>query len=174
MWADTSRLVFGSKERRARLQALRSVALLEFGKGLLVLAAALSMLFWVDPGDVASWFIDFLHMSPDRHFAQLLLHMADSLSNAKEWVVLAGACSYSGLRFTEAVGLWRARPWAEWIALISGAVYLPFEIRLLAHRVTVFHAAVLLVNLAIVGFMFYLRIYVPRHENRDPSATAIH
>jgi len=46
--------------------------------------------------------------------------------------------------------------------LISGAIYLPYEIRLLAHRVTIFHVSVLLINLAIVAFMFYLRIYLPR------------
>jgi len=28
------------------------------------------------------------------------------------------------------------------------------------------HIAVLVVNVAIVAFMFYLRIYVPRHELR--------
>jgi uncharacterized membrane protein (DUF2068 family) len=168
MAQQTTKLAPGTYEHRARLQALRSVALLEFLKGLLALAAAFSILFWVDPSDLADRFLDFLHISPDRHFAQLLLRMADSLSNAKEWVVLVAACSYSGLRFAESVGLWRARPWAEWIALVSGAIYLPFEIRLLAHRVSWFHVGVLVINVAIVGFMFYLRIYVPRHEGHNP------
>ena len=72
------------------------------------------------------------------------------------------ACIYSGLRFAEGYGLWNAKAWAEWIALVSGAVYLPFEIYKLAHRVTPLHAAIFLVNLAIVAFMFYLRIYLPR------------
>lgn len=162
--SDVSSLVPGSREHRARLQALRTVALLEFAKGLLVLAAAFSLMFLVDPSDLAGWFLDFLHISPDRHFAQLLLRLADSLSNAKVWVIIVTACSYSGLRFAEAYGLWKAKAWAEWIALVSGALYLPFEIRLLAHRLTLFHVGVLIVNLAIVAFMFYLRIYVPRHE----------
>ena len=48
------------------------------------------------------------------------------------------------------------------VALISGAIYLPYEIRLLAHRMTLFHVSVFLINLAIVAFMFYLRIYLPR------------
>lgn len=172
MGSDESKLVPGSHGHRTRLQALRTVALLEFAKGLLVLAAAFSLMFLVDPSDLAGWFLDFLHISPDRHFARLLLHLADNLSNAKVWVIIATACSYSGLRFAEAYGLWKAKAWAEWIALVSGALYLPFEIRLLAHRVTLFHAGVLIVNLAIVAFMFYLRIYVPRHEawSSPPSA----
>ena len=122
---------------------------------------------------MAEWFLQLLHISPDRHFAQLLLRMADRLSDAKVWVVVTVACCYSGLRFVEAYGLWRARAWAEWIALISGALYLPIEIRLLMHRVTLLHAGFLIVNLAVVAFMFYLRIYVPGRDRRNPPGTPI-
>jgi uncharacterized membrane protein (DUF2068 family) len=149
-----------AKQRR-RLQALRSIALLEFAKGIAVLAAAIS-LYWVDPTDVVGGFLDFLHISPDHHIAQLLLRSADNLSNASMWSIILMACVYSGLRFAEAFGLWRERAWAEWIALISGAIYIPFEAYKLAHRVSLLHASVLIVNLAIVAYMFYLRIYLPR------------
>ena len=145
---------------RRRLQALRTVATLEFAKGVAVLAAAIS-LYWVDPTDVAGAFLDFLHISPDHHMAQMLLHSADILSNASMWSVILVACVYSALRFTEAFGLWRARPWAEWIALVSGAMYIPFEIVKLARHVSWFHVSILLINLAVVAYMFYLRIYLP-------------
>ena len=148
---------------RRRLQALRTVATMEFAKGVAVLAAAIS-LYWVDPTDVVGAFLDFLHISPDHHMAQLLLRSADVLSNASMWSVILVACVYSALRFTEAFGLWRARPWAEWIALVSGAMYIPFEVVKLAHRVSWFHVSILLINLAIVAYMFYLRIYLPRLE----------
>lgn len=146
---------------KTRLQALRTIALMEFAKGLAVLAAAIS-LYWVDPTDVVGSFLDFLHISPDHHLAQLLLRSADSLSNASLRSVILIACLYSGLRFAEAFGLWRARVWAEWVALVSGAVYIPFEAYKLAHRVSIFHVSILLVNIAVVAFMFYLRIYLPR------------
>ena len=166
-------LVPGSKEHRARLQALRTVALLEFLKGLLVLAAALGIAFFVDAKDVAEWFLNLLHISPDRHIAHLLLRLAGRLSDAKVWVVVTVACSYSGLRFAEAYGLWRARAWAEWVALISGALYLPVEVRLLVHRVTLLHVAFLVVNVAVVAFMFYLRMYVPRHDRKTSPPSFI-
>jgi uncharacterized membrane protein (DUF2068 family) len=148
-------------EHRARLQALRTVALFEFAKGLLAIATAAS-LYWVDPSDIAGHFLDLLHISPDHPVAQLLLRSANTLSNLSVWGIVLLASIYSGLRFIEAYGLWTARAWAEWIALISGAAYLPFEIYKLLERLSAFHAAVLLVNLAIVAFMFYLRIYLPR------------
>jgi len=156
-----------SKEHRARLQALRTVALMEFIKGLLVLAAALGVAFFVDPKNVAEWLLNLLHISPDRHIAHLLLRLAGRLSDAKVWVVVTISCSYSGLRFVEAYGLWRARAWAEWVAMISGLLYLPVEVRLLVHRVSLLHVSFLVINLAVVAFMFYLRIYVPRHEGKN-------
>lgn len=164
------RFVPGSIEHRARLQALRSVALVEFAKGAFVLVAAIS-LYWIDPSDVADAFLSFLHISPERHFARLLFSWADKLSNITFLHIIVLAGIYSGLRFAEAYGLWRARAWAEWIALVSGALYLPIEIRLLAHRVSLIHATVFLVNLAIVLFMFYLRIYSPAHERRKASGS---
>jgi uncharacterized membrane protein (DUF2068 family) len=153
------------QDHRARLQALRSVALLEFAKGAIVLAAAIS-LYWIDPTDVAGAFLSFLHISPDHHFARWLFMLTDRLSDIKFWQIMVGASCYSGLRFAESYGLWRERAWAEWIALISGTVYLPVEIKLLAHRPSLLHAAVFVVNLAVVLFMFYLRIYIPQEKRR--------
>ena len=158
---SNTELVLMRAAHHRRLQALRTVALMEFAKGLAALAAAIS-LYWVDPSDVVDAFLEFLHISPDHHFAQMLLRSADFLGNASMWWVILVACIYSGLRFAEAVGLWRARPWAEWIALVSGAMYIPFEVVKLAHRVSLLHAGILLINVAVVAYMFYLRIYLPR------------
>jgi uncharacterized membrane protein (DUF2068 family) len=168
MRLDRLKLI-ASEEHRARRQALRSVALVEFAKGAAVLVAAFG-LYWLDPSDVADAFLNFLHISPDHHIAHLLFSLADRLSDITIWHVLVGACFYSGLRFAEAFGLWREKAWAEWIALISGTIYLPVEIRLMAQRVSLLHVSVFLINVAIVAFMFYLRIYVPRQEKQKSDA----
>lgn len=165
-------LILGSEEHRARRQALRSIALLELVKGIVVLGAAIS-LYWIDPGDIAEAFLNYLHISPDRHFAHMLFGLADRLSNVKLWHVVLVASIYSGLRFAEAFGLWRARAWAEWVALVSGAIYLPYEINRLAHKVSLLHVSVFLINLAVVAFMFYLRIYVPRKEASAAKTDAV-
>ena len=85
----------------------------------------------------------------------MFLDWADSLTTAKIWTVAAAALSYSVLRFIEAYGLWYARAWAEWIALVSGTLYLPFEIYKLIHKQNLFHVSVLLINLAVVFYMAY-------------------
>jgi uncharacterized membrane protein (DUF2068 family) len=147
-------------DRQAQLKLLRAVASFELAKGLVVLLAGCSVLFLVhkDTGDVADTFLRLLHISPDHHFAQVFLTWADNLTDTKLWAVAGVATVYAILRFTEAYGLWKARAWAEWIALVSGAMYLPFEIYKLIERATPLHVGILVVNLAVVLFMGHLRL----------------
>ena len=144
--------------RNRNLQALRAVASFELAKGLIVVVAALGVVFAVghDPWDIADAVLRLLHISPDHHFAQVFLDWADTLTDAKLWMIAAVACVYSILRFVEAYWLWYARTWAEWIALISGSLYLPFEVYKLIHRASLFHISVLTINLIIVLYMAYL------------------
>jgi uncharacterized membrane protein (DUF2068 family) len=145
------------------------VATLEMTKGMIVLLAACGVLLLMqreDPWDIADGLLRLLHISPDHHFAQVFLDWADSLTNAKIWTVAAAGLSYSVLRFLEAYGLWYARAWAEWIALISGAMYLPFEIYKLIHRQSLFHISIFLINVAIVLYMVYA---LKTGESRRPT-----
>jgi len=146
-------------EHGANLQVLRAVASLELAKGLIVLLAAAGILLMVhreDTWDIADGLLRLLHISPDHHFAQVFLDWADSLTESKVWAVAAVAVAYSILRFVEAYGLWYAKAWGEWIALISGTIYLPFEVYKLIHKQSLFHISILLINLAIVAYMIYV------------------
>lgn len=145
-------------EHEPHIRVLRAVASLELIKGIIVLAGIFGILFLVhtDPGDVADWCLTVLHISPDHHFAQVFLDWADSLTDKKLWVVAGVAAVYSILRFVEAYGLWKARAWAEWIALVSGTLYLPFEIFKIVTKPNLFHFSLLLINLAVVLYMAYV------------------
>jgi uncharacterized membrane protein (DUF2068 family) len=145
--------------RSGQVKVLRAVASLEVAKGLVVLVAGCSILFLLhkDTYEVAENLLRILHISPDRHFAHVFLRWADSLTDRKLWAVTGVAIIYSMLRFVEAYGLWKARGWAEWIALVSGTIYVPFEVRELIHRLSLFHISLLVINIAIVLYMAYLR-----------------
>jgi uncharacterized membrane protein (DUF2068 family) len=153
-----TKIVGACDKHDTNLQVLRGIATLELTKGMIVLLAAVGILLMMrreDPWDIADGLLRLLHISPDHHFAQVFLDWADSLTIAKIWTVAAAALSYSVLRFIEAYGLWYARAWAEWIALVSGALYLPFEIYKVIHRQNLFHVSLLLINLAVVFYMAY-------------------
>lgn len=149
-------------ERRElhKLEAIRAIATVEFAKGVIVLLLAFGVLSLVRNGnlwDFVEGILDFLHIDLDGRFAQRFLELADRLSDTRLWVLAFYAGCYCVLRFTEAYGLWKARVWAEWVALVSGAIYLPFEIYELFRRITIIRASVLIVNLGIVLYMLYLR-----------------
>jgi uncharacterized membrane protein (DUF2068 family) len=146
--------------QRRRAAGLRTVASLELGKGLVVLLLGFGFVSLVhkDAWDVAETLLHFLHVNPDRRYAQVFLNLADNITDAKLWAMAGGALAYSIVRFVEAYGLWLERTWAEWFALISGALYVPFEAYELVRRPNMIHLAVLLINLGIVLFMLYLRL----------------
>jgi uncharacterized membrane protein (DUF2068 family) len=148
------------------------VASVEFLKGLLVLLAGFGVLSLVhrDAWDVAESFLEWLHISPETHYAQVFLNLADQVTDKKVWAVAIGALAYSSLRFAEAYGLWGARPWAEWLAMISGAIYLPFEAFELVRKPDLVRLAILLINLAVVLYMVFLRMQA--RERVTPTAPA--
>jgi len=131
-------------------KGLRTVATLEFTKGVLVLAATFGFVEIIrkdiDLEEAAQNLLYFLHVDA-----------AGRMMDANVATVLAIAFLYSGLRFIEAYGLWRTRVWAEWLAIISGAIYLPFELYSLIRRPTLAHWIILLINIAVVVYVAWVR-----------------
>ena len=149
-----------------QLKALRAVASLELAKGLIVMLAGFGVLSLRhhDVWGVADSLLSLLHINPDRHYARVFLDWADEVTDTKLLVIAIVAMAYSLLRFCEAYGLWRERAWAEWLALVSGALYVPFEVWDLIHKPGWIRAGVLAVNLLVVAYMAYLRIEERRRE----------
>src|SRR6202161_3400023 len=140
--------------------ALRSVAVFEATKGIIVLLLGLGLLKLVHKNldEFAEQLIRFLHASPGGRLSNLFVHAADKTRDIGLWVLAAAAIIYSLVRFAEAYGLWNAREWAEWFALLSGAMYLPWEAYSLLRHPHPIKWIVLLANLAIVVYMLVLRI----------------
>lgn len=157
-----------SGAHRQHLAGLRAVAGLEALKGVLALLAsfALFTLLHKDIGDIAENVIEFLHLNPAHRLVQVFLKAADNVSDNK---IVAFACVgfvYALIRFVEAYGLWRARSWAEWFAIISGSAYLPLEIVGLIRHPNPLHWTVLLVNILVVLYMIYVRWDVLREGKK--------
>ncbi len=138
---------------------LRAVAVFESTKGLLVLVLTALVVVWRDRmEDLAEELLYHLHIGFEHRWTQVLLHGASNLSDMRVWSVVAVALSYAAVRFVEAWGLWQRRVWAEWFALLSGALYLPLEIVKVAEHRRWEAIAILAINLAIVFYMLEIRI----------------
>ncbi len=144
--------------------ALRSIATVEALKGAAALTAGLGLLLLLhkDAAELAEHLLSALHLSPEGHFSRALVHAADTVTDAKLWAIAAASVIYSTVRFVEAYGLWNARVWAEWFALLSGAIYLPWEIYEILVHPGPLRWGLFLTNLAIVVFMLWVRIEASR------------
>jgi len=148
-------------EDHGHRRGLRTVSLLEASKGVLVLLVAFGFAeiihLHIDLEDAAQNLLYFLHIDPDRRISHALMHAAGRMMDADVLTVLAIAVAYSGLRFIESYGLWRQRVWAEWLAIVSGAIYLPLELYNLIRRPNAVHWVILFINIAIVVYIAWVR-----------------
>lgn len=159
-------------DHKSHVAGLRAVALFEAFKGVIVLLVEIGLLSLLhkDAGAIAESFVRHLHINPEQRFAHTLLHAAGNMTDARLWALAGGAAAYATVRFVEAYGLWHARVWAEWFALLSGTLYLPWELYELVDKRTPLRWAVLLANLAIIAYMLYVRIDACRPgEDCEPN-----
>jgi uncharacterized membrane protein (DUF2068 family) len=140
--------------------ALRSVAMFEATKGIIVLLLGLGLLKLVHKNldEFAEQLIRFLHASPGGRLSNLFVQAAGKTTDKGLWALAAAAMVYALVRFAEAYGLWNEREWAEWFALLSGAMYLPWEVYSLLRHPLPIKWIVLLANIAIVLYMLVLRV----------------
>jgi uncharacterized membrane protein (DUF2068 family) len=92
----------------------------------------------------------------------VFIDAATRVTDTRLWLLASGAFAYAVVRGVEAYGHCRLRAWAEWLAILSGAIYLPIEIYELVHHATALKAAILLTNAGIVGYVCYVRLVRPR------------
>jgi uncharacterized membrane protein (DUF2068 family) len=147
--------------RHTHKGGLRTVAVFEALKGALALASAyvLTVMIRRDVNfeDAAVHILFSLHINPSRHWSQEFLHAADKISGMNIAMIGAIAITYAALRFAEAYGLWKQRAWAEWLAIISGCAYLPFEIYKVIRRPNTLHWAILGINILVVLYIAWVR-----------------
>jgi uncharacterized membrane protein (DUF2068 family) len=132
--------------------ALRAVAFIEAAKGAVVLLAATGLLSLVhrDLNDLAARLVRHAHLNPASHYPHIFLDAVSHVGDSRLVMLALGAAAYSAVRFVEAWGLFRERAWAEWLAAVGGAIYLPVEIGHLVRRPHALGAAVFVANLVVV------------------------
>jgi uncharacterized membrane protein (DUF2068 family) len=154
------------------VDGIRAIAIYEAAKGALVLAAGFGLLGLLhrDVQAIAERLVRFSHLNPAAKYPRIFIEAAEHVTNAQLWWLAAGAAAYATVRGFEAYGLWHGRAWAEWLALVAGALYLPVEYYHLWHRFTWMKLAIVAANLGIVAVM----AYALRHRARQEQELADH
>jgi uncharacterized membrane protein (DUF2068 family) len=138
-----------------RVFTLRLIAVFEALKGLAALVAASGLLVLTpsDVQDVAERIVEHLHLDPASKYPSVFLHVASQATPQWLRLVAVGGLVYATFRIAEAIGLWRDKSWAEWLGVVTGLIYVPFEGYALVKHPGSEPVIALLVNIAIVMFL---------------------
>jgi uncharacterized membrane protein (DUF2068 family) len=82
-----------------------------------------------------------------------LIQHALTLSSSSLTLLAIALAAYAAIEVVECVGLWLARRWGEYFAMVATSLGLPLEIYDLSHKVTVTALIFLAVNLALVVYL---------------------
>lgn len=148
--------------RPAHRAGLRTVAIVEALKGGVALLGAYVFIHMirrdVDFEEAAEHILFRFHINPyNHHWSRQVLHAADKVSSTSIAMIAGIAIAYASLRFLEGYGLWKQRVWAEWLAIISGCIYLPFELYKLIRHPNELHWIILGINILVVLYIAWVR-----------------
>ena len=142
-----------SSPRMQSFRALKAVAAFEALKGLVALAAASGMLLLLhrDLRRLALLLVEHTHLNPAAKYPSIFIEAANHLQDSRLAFLAAGSAAYSIIRFVESYGLFREAAWAEVLAALSGAIYVPFEVAAIIRKPNWLGVVILAVNVFVVA-----------------------
>lgn len=139
-------------------KGLKVIAALEGSKGIcsILIAFGLHVLAGQNLQQVAESIVRYVNLDPTSHFPSVFITTASNISQGDINLVICLVLFYALIRLIEAYGLWKGLLWIEWFALISGAIYLPFEIYEIILNTNILSVGVFFINVCVVVYMFQI------------------
>jgi len=152
---------------------LRSIAVFEAAKGALAFAAGCGLLSLrhTDLHAATDAFLLRHGINPERHYTRLFIESVARATNHHASQIAAVAFAYALIRFAEGYGLWQAKHWAEWFAVISAGLYLPLELSHFVRHPTPLNASVIVLNLLLMVYL--ARLLIQQRDRRRTSTPAV-
>jgi uncharacterized membrane protein (DUF2068 family) len=151
---------------------LRVVAAYEAAKGALVLLAGFGLLALIhkDAQYFAEQLVAHMHLNPAKGYPRIFIDAAARVTDLRLWLFAGFALCYTAIRWIEAYGLWLEKGWAEWLAVASGAIYIPAELYEIAEGANWLKVLLLIVNVCIVAYLSYV-LWRTRHDRAQRRGT---
>src|SRR5439155_20313822 len=146
-----------------RHRYLKVIAFFKIFKGILLFLLGFSLLFlnsrptWLD--QISDWADDQLLLHHSKAVTFLLNKLQAALSGGALRATGILSLFYCGVLFTEGIGVYMQKRWAEFLMIFAIGALIPLEIRHVWHRL-IFHRAIfapillLLANCFIVWFLY--------------------
>lgn len=138
---------------------INAIGLFKLTKGLLLLGAAVGTfsLLGKDLEDLVDRLVELVKLSPDSRLVTWLYGQADAVTDHTLKIIASVGVVYGTLLVTEGYGLLRRRKWAELLVVVGTLIPVPFELYELFHEPSFKKAAILALNLCIVGYLIRRR-----------------
>ncbi|PYK91417.1 MAG: hypothetical protein DME40_06810 [Verrucomicrobia bacterium] len=142
-----------------RVRYLKLIALFKIGKGILLLVLGVSILFlnsrtvWMD--NISDWVADEILLKHSKAVHYLLNRLQAILAGGGVWRA-TGFLSlfYSAVLFTEGVGVYLQKRWAEYLMVFATGALIPLEVRHIYYRPSFAAVIILAANCFIVWFLY--------------------
>lgn len=146
------------QKAHARDRGLLLIGLFKLGKAILFfgIGAGAIHLLHRDLGDELLGLAAKLKFDPESRFVALLMGEVDRIDAHRLREISFATFAYSALALTEGCGLLMEQVWAEYLTLGLTVCFLPWELFELARRPDWFRVSLLLINLAVLGYLIWL------------------
>ena len=155
MGLNTPHLRYKNQTRRERTWTIHFIALEKTIKGTVLIVVAFKLLSLFDR-DVHAWAEDFVTRHgfdiANRYIAAGLGRLV-GMGNTQLVEASVIALVYAGLLYTEGIGLWLQKRWAEYMTTYLTALFIPFEIYEIYERFTWVRIAILALNIFVVWYL---------------------
>lgn len=148
-------LRYKDQTSRERTWTIHLISLEKVVKGLLLLVITYKLLSLLG-SDVHAWAVDFVNrhgINEANKYVHSVLEKLVGVDNDQLLTFSGIAVLYAALLFTEGIGLWLQKRWAEYLTAISTALFIPVEIYEIYERFTWVRIAILVINLFIVWYL---------------------
>src|SRR5437763_7959874 len=165
-----------------RVRYLKVIALFKIFKGLLLFLLGFSLFFlhsrpaWLD--QISDWADDQLLLHHSKAVIFLLNKLQDVLAGGALRATAIPALFYCAVLFTEGIGVYMQKRWAEFLMIFATGGLIPLEIRhvwhrLISHRPVLAPVILLLANCFIVWFLYYVLRRDKAEEKTAPERELI-
>ena len=139
-------------------KSLKTIACLKVLRGSIAITIGVSLFLVYRRSEAFSWLDHPIlgGIASNDPFLQMVFAWLGSFNQAQILSIAVLACLMGALRWVEAGGIWFNQSWAQWLAVFSGFIYIPFEINELIHRFSWLMVLVLIINTIIVTYLLYI------------------
>ena len=144
-----------SSAKPSKDRLLLLIVIFKFFKGALLIGFALGAHHMLshDISDFVERLVDSFRVDPNNRFVEAALSKLEVLSPKQLKELSIGSLFYAAIVLTEGAGLALRKHWAEYFTIIVTASFLPLEVYELSRGVTPMKIVVLIINLAILGYL---------------------